>query len=397
MKVDSALPYLVVTARIFVTLTVLVAAWFSASQAIVGVARQQNPQRALAFGPNDALALARTLDVKIAEGFTAPNALNWRDTARVAIRNEALTASALRSYGYAVDAAGRKNKAARVFALVEKISRREAAAQIWLIEYDVARENVKQALVHYDTVLRTSPEAQAGLLPILVSATEDRTLLSAFVEILSRGPKWRYPFYALLTKQMPSSENAAYLYHALRGTRGAFHKEAVADLISSLAAKKDYSIAYSIYARAAPEAYKSPFSFSQNEGIPPFDWQITDSQEASVTLSTADSSSNRSNRLDFRAEAEAEEPLARKLLVLPRGKYRLYGELQRDSDPDSPVAFWTVACVEGQILTNSRDNGALSATFEVPRASCTAQWVTLNISTSKAASGWLKRVSLLRG
>jgi hypothetical protein len=276
--------------------------------------------------------------------------------------------------------------------LSEKLSRRDVSVQIGLIQNAVLRDNAAQALYHYDTALRISPGSRESLFPFMVAATGERELISDFVKILERGPEWRFPFYAALIEKTPSRENVALLYRALIGTAGAFHDEATADLINRLANDKNYRLAYSIYTQAAPDVIKDPFSFNRLSRYQPFDWLFFDTPDAGAFLATNGGTQKDSLSLFFRAEANEDQTIARKLVTLPAGKYQLNAQGTAQA-----FVYWSIKCTDGQALAGGDKAQGPKADFVVPVASCGAQTIDLNVfSNAQALSGQIDKVTLLR-
>jgi hypothetical protein len=371
--------------------------WLSFAYAATMVVRERNPSLALSLVSNDAIAITKVIDPKILFASSPSDIARTRASVRMAIKKQAISPSAVNMLALTNYADGKINEANIALRLSEKLSRREIPVQVGLIQNSVLRDNAAQALRHYDTALRTSPAAQESLFPFMVAASGERVLLPAFTKILARGPEWRYPFYAALIEKTPSRENVALLYQALIGTPGAFHEEAAADLINRLANDKNYGLAYSVYVKAAPDAVKNPFIFNRSSRFQPFDWVFFDNPAAGAFLASKDNKGRGTVSLFYRADASQDETVARKLVTLPAGRYRIRAEAQSDQDSGKALIYWSIKCAEGPVLSDIDNRNGTSVDFAVPVASCGAQIIDLKVSSDvQAVSGQIDKVILLR-
>jgi hypothetical protein len=375
----------------------LILGWLSFAHATAMVVREANPALALSLVPNDAIAITKLIDAKALFAASPAGIVRTKRSVRVALKNQAVSSSTVRILALVHYAGGKINAANTALGLSEKLSRRDVSVQVGLIQNSVLRDNAAQALYHYDTALRTSPGAQASLFPFMVAATGERALLPDFAKILGRGPEWRFPFYAALIEKTPSRENVALLYNALLGTAGAFHEEATADLINRLATDKNYLLAYSIYAQAAPNAIKNPFAFNQSSRFQPFDWLLFDNSAASAFLVSHNGEAQGAIGLSFRAEADQDQTIARKLVTLPAGRYQISAHVQSAKGAVGAFVYWSIKCADGQTLSGRDNANGPTANFVVPAVSCKAQWIDLNVSSkAQPISGEIGKVTLLR-
>jgi hypothetical protein len=378
--------------RFFLAVGALILGWLSFAHATALVIRDVNPDLALSLVPNDAIAITNAIDVKAIASASPVSLVRTRESLKTALKSQAVSASTVRMLALVNYADGRINAANMALELSEKLSRRDVSAQIGLIQNSVLRDNAAQALYHYDTALRTSPGSQENLFPFMVAATGERELISDFVKILARGPEWRFPFYAALIEKTPSRENVALLYRALIGTAGAFHDEATADLINRLANDKNYRLAYSIYAQASPDAVKNPFDFNRISRFQPFDWLFFDTPDAGAFLATSGGKQKDLLSLYFRAEANEDQTIARKIVILPAGQYQLDAQ-----GASQAFVYWSIRCADGQVLAGGDKEQGSKVNFVVPVASCEAQMIDLNVSSNtQVVSGQIDKVILSR-
>jgi hypothetical protein len=378
--------------RFFLISGALILGWLSFAHATALVVRDSNPKMALSLVPNDPIAMTKAIDPGTLFSASSMRIARTKESVKAALRSQAVSSSTVRMLALVNYADGKISAANAALGLSEKLSRREVSVQIGLIQNSVLRDNAAQALYHYDTALRTSPGSQENLFPFMVAATGERELISDFAKILARGPEWRFPFYAALIEKTPSRENVALLYLALVGTAGAFHEEATADLINRLANDKNYPLAYSIYSQAVPDAAKDPFAFKRSSRFQPFDWLVFDTPDAGAFLASNGGKQRDSISLFFRAEASEDQPIARKFVTLPSGRYQLnvQGTMQA-------FVYWSIKCADGLVLTGGDNTQGSKVDFLVPAVSCGAQIIDLNVlSKAQPVSGQIDKVTLLR-
>lgn len=382
--------------RLSFVATALALGWLSFAHSTATVVREANPELALSLVRGDAVAAVNAIDANtIFEGSQA-KMISIRASARAALENEPLSASALRILALLEYGEGNASEANSALDLSQKLSRREVAVQVGLIQRSVLRDDAEKALYHYDTALRISPGSQASLFPFMVAATAEQELLPAFAKILARGPEWRFPFYAALIEKTPSRENVAILYRSLVGTNGAFHEEATADLINRLASDKKYSLAYSVYSQAVPDAVKNPVSLNQSSRFQPFDWLLFDNPEAGAFLASRNENSKSALGLFFRAEAGADQSIARKLVTLPAGRYQIQAQVRNAPETKTAFVYWSIKCADGLELAGRDGANRPRIDFAVPTASCNAQWIDLNVAAKEQpVSGQIDKVTLI--
>lgn len=166
-------------ARIFLAIVILAIGWAGVSQSIASVLQKSDPAVAYRFTLNDGRVtaiLARSLSGVDAR--PADRALADR-LGRKALRQDPTAVVAVSTLGFDAQLRGQTAEAQRLFGYAEALSRRDLQTQVWAIENSVAQGDVAAALHHYDIALRTSPDAQAVLFPILASAISTQPVRAA--------------------------------------------------------------------------------------------------------------------------------------------------------------------------------------------------------------------------
>jgi hypothetical protein len=257
----------------------LVGAWFAFALAVSGVTRTKNPQIALSFIPNESTALAARADQLFFANPSKPPK-EARELALTSLRQQALNARALRLLGYYADAQGDNLKADALVRQAAKLSRREAGAQLWLIEANARKGDTEQTLVHYDIVLRTKPDTQILLFPRLLAAIEDADVRAALKPYIRKERGWAggFLFYA-----NGNSKNLPALVDLIAETGGIPDRESAHNqelgLLSRLVTEKYFSDARRLYlqmdAAKAARLTSAAFDPSDRGGrFGPMGWQM---------------------------------------------------------------------------------------------------------------------------
>lgn len=165
--------------------------------AIANITRTKAPETALGmpFG-GDPTAAAPAIDNLTR---TDPEALTRPDVAvklKAALRLDPLDASAIRNLGFVAELGRDRERARKLINLAERVSRRDAATQIWLIEDAARNGDVARTLRHYDIALKTSLEVQPLLFGTLANALSEPQVARALVPLIRPRPSWLYAFVA---------------------------------------------------------------------------------------------------------------------------------------------------------------------------------------------------------
>jgi len=153
--------------------------WLTVAVSAANALRQVRPDLAHRIMPFDARAnagLAEQASVRMAQDRAAR--ATAAGLAREALSRDVTVVAAWRTLGLELETEGRRGDAERLIRFAERLSRRDLPTQLWLIEANVARNDIEGALAHYNIALRTSQAAADVLFPILVQAI----LSTAFAE-----------------------------------------------------------------------------------------------------------------------------------------------------------------------------------------------------------------------
>ena len=161
------------------------------------------PARALLIAPGNARALTMMGDVALLGAQGKPDFISAERLAKSALRRDSTLGTPYRVLGFAAENRGDDVGAARFIGFAGKLSRRDFASQLWLINGAVARNDVAGALEHFDTALRTSDAAPPILMPILSQALSEPQIVDELATRLLGSP-WGAQF---LTEAIATSKS----------------------------------------------------------------------------------------------------------------------------------------------------------------------------------------------
>lgn len=387
---------------LFIAILCVIGIWFTFSVGIAAVVRDRDPVLALRLWPGDARALVIQADNQL---LTNPGRREFaiaKTLAQQSLARDPTGATALRVLGFAKDRSGDIAGARKMISASERLSRRDLAGQLWMINDAVARDQAEEALGHFDTALRTSDLAPPMLLPVLARATEDTRLIAPLATMLAKRPLWGPSFVSEAIHHGPAPQNLVLLDEALRVRGVPLSRPLVQQLVDQLVALNRFDDALTIYSRAIGQAEAVALvrdqKFEHESQLTPFDWMIGSSDSISVSR-TLDGDGINQHQLAFTASAGGSGDLARQLLVLPPGEYRA----SVDADVKGADVRMSLSCADIARLGLAETPIAgrrSSGVFVVPSQGCKAQWIAIKLITVAdldGASGWVDKVSITSG
>jgi hypothetical protein len=351
---------------------------FLLSQSLI--ATRADPAAAIASWRWNAAARAEQATALFAGAQDAPTAARARALSVSALREQPLLVPALRAFGVSQAIAGEDAGAARTMAFAETLSRRDLPTELWLIEQRVARGDVPGALVHYDRALRTADTAPDLLLPVLVGASADPAVARSLARLLATRPLWWSDFTARLIQQNPSPEGTATIVAALKlDPQIAGERTLLSAAMIRLADTGRADLARRLLPVAGRTLLRNG-GFEAIDGLAPFDWRLAQDGDLGAEIGARDDGRGNALFLDARSGRGGE--VARQLLTLAPGRYRITGTIgDVAATGEAPALFMTCA---GQARPLGRfRTGAAPATgarfavdVSVP-AGCRGQWLVI--------------------
>jgi len=376
---------------VVLTLLFIVSTRYSLALAL----RDSDPQTALRLAPDDAEVLAtvaaRTVRSQIRSA--AARAQASRE-AKAALMREPGNVSAVATLGLIAAADGKVATARSFFAYSMRRSRRNLSTQLWLIEDAVGRNDVSEALSHYDIALRTSSRAPAILFPILISAVSDPQIRAGLVPLFRRGPLWKEAFEITLAQQTHDFAAAADLFAKMAAGGVAPSATSENILLSNMVTAGQIDGAWRYYRlhrlRSDPiQPRNATFSPAGTDGSP-FDWGLIN--DNGISSSLGGGNNGQGGALSFTISPSIAGIIAQQVQKLPAGRYRLSGHSREIRQEAKNYLRWEILCSDGRPLGKAMINASeaaaasFSADFEIP-ANCSTQLLRLIALPSDDVAG----------
>ena len=302
-----------------------------------------------------------------------------------------LNASALTTYGFAMDELGRQPQADRAMTVAGRLGWRDVVTQIWLFRRHLLAGDFEAALNHGDALMRRQNEVPKLLLAALTAAARDPRLVDPLARHMAQNPSWRTPFLVFLSydAQPPATDVARALLTRLAAGPTPPTNDELAVYLRRLVGDQRFTQAASDWRQftrgAGQNGYVYDGDFAQPQGQTPFDWSYGDGVDWTVEVADAPGRARgQALRLEYDGVSPPPQPV-RQMLVLPPGAYRLSGRAYSDGDAAPKTLAWSVVCATtGQALASvatPQTKGqwsAFAAELSVPSDSCPAQWLTLS-------------------
>lgn len=318
---------------------------------------------------------------------------------RDAALREPISSDALATYA-ALKGSARVDELRRLFGLTERLSRRNTIAQLWLIEDAVAREDISGAILHYDRLMRYSPEMRKVTLPVLVAASGDPAIRNALVPVLKQRPLWSTDFMAQLATSGTDPFAIETLIRALKPDPSQEMQRRVLELaLRRLLTLKGYQQAAALanFLEDKPGSMRGVTNgtFENPHGILPFAWWYRD--EGSIRA-YQDMVQSGSQGLVVSVASDGPVNVTQQLVGLAPGRYVFSGKVGGVAGEARP--YFEPLCVDGKkldrlVLPVSSNAGApFRFTLEIPNAGCALQWLNLWTPASDGAQFWLDDIAI---
>lgn len=378
--------------------------WGAIVIGISGIARSGNPELALRISPTDSRAMTYLADRLLIKDPTSVRHDRPLQLARAALLNDQTNVSALRILGFSAP----KQDQRAIFELSNRLSRRDLATQLWLIDYHVGREDAPSALAHYDAALRTSTVAPQLLFPVLAKASGDATLAPQIGDVLAKRPPWADGFLTDLLFSSPSADTLLTIFQHVKRNGGKVQPAQTDGLMARMLRDYRFDLLRDAYFVAGGHdkligTHVNNGDFSSEPSLLPFNWLL-----ASDGAFYAGRAKNDSNASDNRLAVQASEgnggEAARQLLMLPAGRYSL---ASTSGSVLSMSLSWKVICatktgatlLDISLPPSPNTSNALRSQFSVPATNCAAQSLSLQVKTQidgEELNAWVDDVVVTR-
>lgn len=358
--------------RVLIVLSCLAVGLFSLAAAAGEILAVRQPGTALKLFPWSADAKAQLAGEMVLDG--SPDVDAARRLALSSLARKPANAPALRVLGIV---ASDVSRATALFRLSERMSRRDTATQLALIEIGVEAGDIAAVLRHYDRTMQVRPQMVNVLMPVLAAASADAPVRDEVGRVLRDRPFWWGQYLGELARKGTSASAIESAVGAIR-LDPAIQSEAAA--LSAALYRLATLGAWDAMARigqrycSGPNCAAVPANggFEQAPRLMPLDWIIADDPAGSAI--EPDPAGNGSV---LALRGAGGRGAARQLLFLRAGPHRL--SMRFGGTPGAAnTPMIGIACTDGRAILSSRADGAprWGAALRVP-ADCPAQWLTI--------------------
>ncbi len=365
-----------------------------------------------AHTPDDRATIRRHVAALGKPTTAAARARMTRD-ARAIINRRPLESRAVSLLGLVKEAEADKAGATKLMSVAGRLSRRDAATNLWLFHEGVTHGRYAEAFENIDAYLRRERrEAGQKMLPMVASAASRPGAAPFLAKRLALEPDWRRSFY--LTLSGLTAENPGLAFPIMSETLKAGSPPTADELeahLSRMIAARRYDEAFLQWVLLMPKektskiGYLNDGDFQDPRGAPPFDWNIAAASDATIESAAAYGRQGNALRLGFDALADAKLPA--QLVMLTPGRYELSGEFLTETGDSAGRVKWEIACADMPAAPLAEhlasDTGAewrsFRMTFEIPAAGCPAQWLSAKPTRGlerNAVAVWYDRMAIAR-
>ena len=338
-------------------------------------------------------AQAAALDAKsYVEGISNPQPrllAAARQAATQALAREPGNVAAVRTLGLLASISNDQRRGEQWFSYSQALSRRDQPTQLWLIERRVALGDIAGALVHYDRALRVSQVSRDLLLPTLARAADDQAIVRPLARIVARRPNWWTNLVDAMVHEGQSPASLAIVARALRlDAAQPGDRWWLGGILDRLVDRGAYAQAFAVYQdashRPTTALVRSP-AFATG-GVGPFEWKIASDADLSGVVQRRPQSDQLA--LSLSSAANASGVIARQMLLLPPGRYRLVLEAGSISGDVAEHPVVALSCARGSntatelagvVLPALADTGGRLARDVVVPGGCPAQWLSVTV------------------
>jgi len=360
---------------------ILFVAWWAVKIAVVNALTRDNPFAVARVAPSDprtAMGLAMT-EFALRNGRVGPAA---EQAARLALARAALADEPFLLAGVSAAVAHDEARSEQLLTEARRRNPRGRFTRLLLLNLYLGQGRAEEAGGELAALSRLIPDSAGALVPEIARLVRDPKTRAGTATMLRRNPELRDLTLAALAGG--GDTDLVLWLAATAGSGGdpAHPPQWQSVLLGKLIAGGEVARAYTLWRSATrlpgDEAAKGLYDadFAGAPGAPPFNWELASDSEGVAERA------HHALQVDYYGRAE--RMLARQLLILKPGAYRLQMRAEGAAKGEGTRLVWSVACVDGKAplvqlaLTEiASAPRALGAAFTVP-AGCRAQWLRLD-------------------
>lgn len=241
--------------------------------------------------------------------------------------------------------------------MAERLTRRDVAVQLWLIDDAVRSGDLGAALRGYDVVLRTAGRLHAPLLQRLVASLSAEEARSALRPYAVADNPW-FPQLLRLASQNGRAAQAAQLLSSLSTVPDTTaYRATYAALVPALMKERQFDLLRLIYPRLPgaleSEKYKGDPALGgalEAEGYPPLTWVLAANADRNASIVTG----RDGPVLQIEAKPFTNGQVATRIL-LPETSPRGFGWTVKRQGLPAGSARWSIRCLDSDLSVRSAD------------------------------------------
>ena len=352
--------------------------------------REDAPQLAIVAAPEDARA-AMFLGERLLFNQDKPDLHSAAVFARRALLRDTTLATPYRVIGFEKDQQGDDKAAERFIGDAARLSPRDLAAQLWLINRAVARDDVPAAVGRFDVALRSSSLASPLLMPILSQALAEPLIVDALAPRLIHAP-WAAEFMTQAIATSTAMPGLVRLAGRMQRLGAPLPDDNMRQLVNRLVEAKEFGLVRLLRPITAARQTQAEFvndpNFDRPGAVPNFEWTLGTNDAVDVTRN-AETGNGRG--VAFAGHQGAVGEVGRQLLTLAPGNYRLSVVGSSNAVSQAQAPRWSITCANGGATFGALDmagNGPKwrgTADVAIP-LSCPGQWLVLALRPSSVAA-----------
>lgn len=318
-----------------------------------------------------------------------------RALARSGLLDAPLNPRALRILGQVADASKDDADALKLMQAATRLSLHDVIAVTWLLIKSAEAKDYETTIHYADIVLRTMPELNGYVVPVLAHIAEDKGSAGLLKAALLGNPPWRDLFLQGFPPAARDERAPLDLLLALRQTANPPNADDINRYLNFLVGHRMYSLAYYTWLQFLPLdqlrssglLYNGSFELAPSGS--PFDWSISQGSGVSIDVEPRpDESGEHALVVNFEL-GRVDYHSVTQLIMLAPGPYRFAG-LYKGELVGPRGLRWRVVCAENAdqpLAESAMIRGRASAwtdttlDFTVPAQGCRAQYLSLDLDS----------------
>lgn len=326
----------------------LVAAGFAGSFGLASYYADKSPFVALQFdGANGAAAGKAVALLQAAEPETYSLSANDRAILLEGLRRDPLSKVVLRAFGISAMLAKREDRARVYMELAQRVSRRDAPTQIWMISDKARGGDLPGTIAHYDKALSISPSASNALFPSLTEALAYPEIDPQLAPYLRDGRSWADAFVLYATTYVDRAADLGRVLYAATPLPPSREREVILrQVVGRYASQGDIRGARTFAARmmGAEPAVFDNFALTDetsSERFVPLTWSVPGSGTIVAALTEE-------GGVEVVAAPDTSGPILTRALYLSPGPYRLEHAVAYPEEGEPVSLEWRALCLRGE-------------------------------------------------